>query len=140
MYIGWDNREYEDPEMDAMQEDARQARQEPSEWTEDEVRSHDAWLSTQGQAQFGLEYAQEHIQQIEAGSETLHVKVERIEYQLVMLLEDLINVLPPAFRAQAHACYATRNRLREAFYADLRVQFPAQHKTSPESLAATDSF
>jgi hypothetical protein len=27
-YIGWDNREYEDLEMDAMREDARQARRE----------------------------------------------------------------------------------------------------------------
>lgn len=47
MYIGWDNREYEDPEMDAMREDAKQACRETPAWTGDDIRSHDEWLSTQ---------------------------------------------------------------------------------------------
>lgn len=68
MYIGWDNREYEDPEMDAMREDARQARQEPSEWTEDEVRSHDAWLSRQAQGKIAVFYEVYHLPWPDGGS------------------------------------------------------------------------
>lgn len=65
-YIGWDNREYEDPEMDAYLEDLREYQRtryaranHPDtclcagcapgeyEWTDEEVASHDNWLASQ---------------------------------------------------------------------------------------------
>lgn len=51
MYHDFLGREIEDAEMDAYYEDQREARKNAqSEWTDEEVQSHDTWLASQEQA------------------------------------------------------------------------------------------
>lgn len=93
--------------------------------------------------QFGLDWATSHIQNIEASSEDLHEKRRQIEWQLVMLLDDLVLALPKAMRQQAQACLEAERRTRNAILAadDARhAQQRAQKEASPSCLPASDSL
>lgn len=87
--------------------------------------------------QFALDWAKSHIQEIEAGPEDNYWKVDHMEWQLVLLLEDVVKALPPKMYAQAQACLDQHKRLREAIIADIDAQYSVpqdQQKTSPSSL------
>lgn len=92
------------------------------------------------QVQFGIDYAMKRILEIEAGDDDLHDKWDRMDNQLLLLLDDLVAVVPRPWRAQVQACLDRRNRIREARYEEMGLPVFEQQKTSPECLAASDSF
>ena len=88
--------------------------------------------------QFGLEWARARIQAIESGAIDLHEKKTRVEWQLVLLLEDVVNALPKAMRQQARACIDAHKRLEEAIFEEIAARnaaWQAHKKTSSPSLA-----
>jgi len=97
------------------------------------------------QVQFGIDYATKKIQAIEAGSDDLHEKWKLMDRQLLMMLEDMIEALPKALREQAQVCLDTRNRTRDARYAEIDASLaatlaPLEKEASPLCLAAVDSL
>ncbi len=100
--------------------------------------------------QFGLDWATKHIQAIEQGSEPFEEQQRQMEYQLFLLLCDVVHALPQAMREQAQACIQARQRVHDAKLAQWeqedaareaqRVARQAQKETSPECLQAADSL
>ena len=93
--------------------------------------------------QDGLDWATSHIQNIVESSEELHTKAMHIEWQLLMLLDDVVLALPKAMREQAQMCLTLYERIKKAHLAEIDARLAerkAQQKTSPECLPASDSL
>lgn len=93
--------------------------------------------------QTGLNWATKHIQEIEASPNDLHWKQERIEWQLVLLLDDVVLALPKAMREQAQACIDANKRIHKTILADIDAHLAerkAQKEASPQCLQAQDSL
>lgn len=93
--------------------------------------------------QHALNWATTHIQEIETGTNDLHWKEDRIAWQLLMLLDDVVLALPNAMREQAQACIEAHKRIRETILAEIDARIAernAQKEASPTSLAAVDSL
>ncbi len=90
--------------------------------------------------QFGLDWAKAHIQDIEAGPHDLSTQLHEIEFELVLLLDDVIEALPAPLRVQAQVCRKAYKRVRDARMAEVDThiaQLKAQKEASSNSLATT---
>jgi hypothetical protein len=94
------------------------------------------------QAQFGINWAKAHIQEIEESNTDIGSKIDRVEFQLVLMLYDLVGVLPGAFRSQVQSCLDARDSLRDAYYLANKALDAAiaQKEASPLCLPASDSL
>jgi hypothetical protein len=91
--------------------------------------------------QFGIDYAAKKVQEIETGNDNLYEKWHQMDRQLLMMLDDVVEALPKAYREQAKACLAVRDRVRDARYAEIDASIAAlQKEASPLCLAAVDSL
>lgn len=92
--------------------------------------------------QHSLTWATTRIQEIESSSENVHEKRKQIDWQLLLLLDDVVEALPQALREQAQACLKARDRMSKAIW-DESEAFLAKQRTqkeaSPHSLTTTDS-
>lgn len=84
------------------------------------------------QIQFGIDFAMKHIQEIEASSDDLCTQIARVEFQLVLLLDDVVEALPKALRVQAQACIQAKNQLRNTLMREIDSQI-AKKKTQKEA-------
>lgn len=89
---------------------------------------------------FGLDWATTHIQEIESSTDDLHRKQKRIEWQLLLLLNDVVLALPRAMREQAQACIQAERRLTQEILDEMDPLPPIPEKASPECLPAPDSL
>ncbi|MGH2508486.1 MAG: hypothetical protein ACRDHZ_13965 [Ktedonobacteraceae bacterium] len=91
--------------------------------------------------QISIDVIKKRIQAIEASPCDFEQQIRQIDFELVLLLDHLVNTLPKPLRLQAQTCMQARKSVRDAQMLRIQAEIAhlnAQKEASPNSLTTTD--